>query len=45
MKKGALPHRFYVVLTMRLVLVMFVTNCIAKLGYAGDSVTDKKEMM
>lgn len=54
MKKGALPHRFYVVLTTRLVLVMFVTNCIAKVGctrksgqhcYCHRSVTNRKEMM
>lgn len=54
MKKGALPHRFYVVLTTRRVLVMFVINCIAKMGYTRKpgqhcychrSVTDRKEMM
>lgn len=54
MKKGALPHRFFVVLAMQLALVMLVTNCMAEMGYMGtlyntaivtEVSLDRKEIM
>lgn len=51
MKKGVLPHRFYIVLATQLALVMLVTNCIAEMGTLGNTAIvtevslDRKEIM